>query len=406
MPSMPLTPRHAAAITAVLGMLSLFPPLATDMYLAAMGDLAASMKASHSAAELSLSIFFLGLCIGQLVMGPLSDGYGRKVPLLLGTAVFTATSIALPLIGDITLFNMVRFVQAIGASAGMVVGRAVVRDLYDGQRAAKVMTVLVMLLTIGPIVSPTLGSLLLEVFGWRAIFYTMALVSVVALVASQLILPETLAVSKRASHPFRMGASTAGTLLSRRAFLVPALTAGLVQAGMFAFITGSSGVFQGVFGLSSLQYGLVFALVAAALVVFGRVNTRLLDHFTLGQIIRFVLPAHVAATLVLTLLSDVSSIWLFIAPLWLAIGLVGLLSANAMSIAMGAAREGAGIGSALLGAIQFGIAFSVSSCVALGGSDTPLPMALGLLLPSVLATVLWMAARRREPVDDVLVDGV
>jgi len=405
MPSKPLTPRHAAAITVVLGMLSLFPPLATDMYLAAMGDLAASMKASHSATELSLSIFFLGLCAGQIVIGPLIDGYGRKAPLLVGAALFTATSVALPLIGDITLFNLVRFLQAIGASAGMVVGRAVVRDLYDGQRAAKVMTVLVMLLTIGPIVSPTLGSLLLEAFGWRSIFYTMAMVSVVALVASVLILPETLPLAKRASRPFRTGVSTARTLLLRRGFLVPALTAGLVQAGMFAFITGSSGVFQGVFGLSSLQYGLVFAMVAAALVVFGRVNTLLLNRFTPGQILSCGLPAHVVAALALTLLSDTSSIGVFVAPLWLAIGLVGLLSANAMSIGMGAAHEGAGMGSALLGAIQFGIAFSVSSCVALGGSDTPLPMALGMLLPSGLATVLWMAARRHAPVDDVLVDG-
>ena len=405
MPTTSLTPRHAAAITAVLGLLSLFPPLATDMYLAAMGDLAASMNTSHAAAELSLSIFFLGLCAGQIVMGPLIDGYGRKTPLLFGAALFTATSVALPLIGDITLFNLVRFLQAIGASAGMVVGRAVVRDLYEGQRAAKVMTVLVMLLTIGPIVSPTLGSLLLEAFGWRSIFYTMALVSVVALVASLLILPETLPLDKRARRPFRTGISTARRLLLRRSFLAPALTAGLVQAGMFAFITGSSGVFQGVFGLGSLQYGLVFAVIAAALVVFGQVNTLLLNRFTPAQILSFGLPAHVAAALVLTLLSDVSSIGLFVAPLWLTIGLVGLLSANAMSIAMGTAHEGAGIGSALLGAIQFGIAFSVSSCVALGGTDTPLPMALGLLLPSGLATVIWIAGRRREPADDVLMDG-
>ena len=405
MPTTSLTPRHAAAITAVLGLLSLFPPLATDMYLAAMGDLAASMNTGHSAAELSLSIFFLGLCAGQVVIGPLIDGYGRKTPLLFGAALFTATSVALPLIGDIALFNLVRFLQAIGASAGMVVGRAVVRDLYEGQRAAKVMTVLVMLLTIGPIISPTLGSLLLEAFGWRSIFYTMALVSVVALVASLLILPETLPLDKRARRPFRMGVSTARRLLLRRSFLVPVLTAGLVQAGMFAFITGSSGVFQGVFGLGSLQYGLVFAVIAAALIVFGQVNTLLLNRFTLGQILSFGLPAHVAAALVLTLLSDTSSIGLFIAPLWLTIGLVGLLSANAMSIGMGTAHEGAGIGSALLGAIQFGIAFSVSSCVALGGTDTPLPMALGLLLPSGLATVIWNVGRRREPVDDVLTDG-
>ena len=138
-----LTPKRAFAVTATLGLLSLFPPLATDMYLAALGDLAASMDATHTAAELSLSIFFLGLCFGQILIGPLTDTYGRKRPLLVGTVLFTVTSVALPMMNDIAWFNALRFLQAIGASAGMVVGRAMVKDLYEGQKAAKVMTVLV-----------------------------------------------------------------------------------------------------------------------------------------------------------------------------------------------------------------------------------------------------------------------
>ncbi|WP_226623378.1 multidrug effflux MFS transporter [Alloyangia pacifica] len=395
MPSQPLSAGRAAAITAVLGLLSIFPPLATDMYLAAMGDLAEAMHAEPSAAELSLSIFFLGLCVGQLVMGPLIDGYGRKGPLLAGTALFAATSIILPLLDDIALFNGLRFVQAIGASVGMVVGRAVVNDLYEGQRAAKAMTVLVMLLTIGPIVSPTLGSLLLEAYGWRAIFVFMTLVSLLALVLSLVLIPETLPAGKRAEAPFRSGLRTAKVLLARRGFVVSALIAGLVQGGMFAFITGSSGVFQGVFGLSALAYGLAFAVIAAALVLFGQLNTRLLDRFTPAQILTRGLPLFVLAGLALTLLSGSRSIWAFGVPLWIAIGLVGLLSANAMSLAMAEAREGAGIGSALLGAIQFGIAFTVSACVALGGSSTPLPMSLGLLLPALLALGLSVATGRR-----------
>ncbi|SNT01065.1 multidrug effflux MFS transporter [Tropicimonas sediminicola] len=398
-------PKHAAAITAVLGILSIFPPLATDMYLAAMGDLARAMNASHSAAELSLSLFFLGLCVGQLVLGPLIDSLGRKLPLLVGTAVFTATSIALPLVDDITFFNTLRLIQAMGASAGMVVGRAMVTDLYQGQRAAKVMTVLVMLLTIGPIVSPTLGSLLLEAFGWRSIFVTMALVGAIALPLSLLVLPETLPAANRASRPFQSGIGTARTLLSRRAFLVPALIAGLVQGGMFAFITGSSGVFQGVFGLSPLHYGLVFACVAAALVLFGRINSWLLNRFTPAEILSRGLPVQVLVTLALALISGTQTLWLFVIPLWLAIGMVGLLSANAMAITMASAKGGAGMGSALLGAIQFGIAFTVSSCVALGGSATPLPMTLGLLLPALLAALLSLAGTQRLPLGQARPEG-
>ncbi|SDG48863.1 multidrug effflux MFS transporter [Alloyangia pacifica] len=390
-----LTARRATAITAVLGLLSIFPPLATDMYLSAMGDLAAAMHAEQSAAELSLSIFFLGLCLGQLMMGPLIDGYGRKGPLLAGTALFAVTSLILPTLHDIAVFNGLRFLQAIGASVGMVVGRAVVNDLYEGQRAAKAMTVLVMLLTIGPIVSPTLGSLLLEAFGWRSIFVFMAGVSLLALGLSLSLVPETLPKARRTARPFRSGMRTAAALLSRREFLRAALVAGLVQGGMFAFITGSSGVFQGVYGLSSLAYGLVFALIAAALVLFGQINNLLLDSYPPAQILRRGLPVFGLLTLALVLVSGRSPVWLFVPLLWGAVGMIGLLSANAMTLAMSEARDGAGMGSAVLGAIQFGIAFTVSGCVALGGTGTPLPMSLGLLLPAILALGLSLVGRRR-----------
>jgi DHA1 family bicyclomycin/chloramphenicol resistance-like MFS transporter len=361
------------------------------MYLAALGDLATSMGSTHTAAEFSLSIFFLGLCLGQLLLGPLTDTYGRKTPLLLGTALFTATSVALPLVSDIAWFNALRFVQAIGASAGMVVGRAVVKDLYEGRRAAQVMTVLVMLLTIGPIASPTMGSILLESFGWRSIFATMALISIVAFVLTLVVLPETLPVSARKTRPFIDGARAAALLLSQRRFVVMALVSGFVQGGMFAFITGSSGVFQGIFGLSSLEFGIMFAVIAAALIIFGKVNGVLLNRYSPEQIVTAGLPLFVGSTLLLALVSGTQTLWVFAIPLWVSIGMVGLLSANAMSITMELSGEGAGMGSALLGAMQFAIAFSVSSCVALGGTDTALPMSLGLLVPAGFAATLFYA---------------
>ena len=391
MPQITLTPKHAAAITATLGLLSLFPPLATDMYLAALGDLATSMGSTHTAAEFSLSIFFLGLCLGQLLLGPLTDTYGRKRPLLVGTALFTVTSIALPMVNDIAWFNALRFVQAIGASAGMVVGRAIVKDLYEGRRAAQVMTVLVMLLTVGPIASPTLGSILLEAFGWRSIFATMALISIVAFVLSLVVLPETLPVSARKSRPFIDGARAASMLLSQRRFMIMALVSGFVQGGMFAFITGSSGVFQGIFRLSSFEFGIMFAFIAAALIIFGKVNGVLLNRYNPEQIVTAGLPLFVASTLFLALVSGTQTLWVFVIPLWVSIGMVGLLSANAMSITMELSGEGAGMGSALLGAVQFAIAFSVSSSVALGGTETALPMSLGLLVTASFAAILFYA---------------
>lgn len=389
----PLTPARAGALTAVLALLSIFPPLATDMYLSAIGVLAEDLNASHAATELSLSLFFLGLCLGQLIVGPLTDGYGRKRPLLIGVFIFTITSIALPLIDNIVVFNALRFLQAIGACVGMVVSRAIVADLYSGQKAAKVMTLLVMLMTIGPVIAPTLGSLLLEAFGWRSIFVTMVLVGLPALILSKLVVPETLSPERRVAQPFRSAARNGLRLVRQPAYLAPVLVAGLVQGGMFAFITGSSGVFQGFFGMSALRYGLIFALIAAALFVFAQINTRLLDRFTPRDMLNRGLPVYGLAALAAVLASATGSVWMFVIPLWIAIGMVGLLSANATSLAMAAAPEVAGTSSAVLGAVQFGLAFMISTCVALAGTDSPFPMALGLFLPALAAVALWAALR-------------
>ncbi|WP_428926663.1 multidrug effflux MFS transporter [Marinibacterium sp. SX1] len=387
LPSSP--PARAGLITAVLALLSAFPPVATDMYLSAMDDLSHALNASDAATEMSLSLFFLGLCVGQLIMGPLIDGFGRKGPLLAGVALFTVTSILLLLTRDVVLFNTLRFFQAIGACAGMVVGRAVVNDLYKGREAARVLTLLVMLMTLGPILSPFLGSLMLTAFGWESIFGLMVALGVLAFLLARFILPETLPVDARAPRPARRALAVARDLLTRRGFILPALTAALVQAAMFAFITGSSGLFQGGFGLSSTGYGLFFALIATALLLAGKLNTRLLDRHAPAAIVGLALPLFALAGGALVLLSGISLLWVFAVPLWLAIGLVGLLSANLMAIAMEASTEGAGVGSALLGGIQFSVAFLCSAGVALGGSSNGLAMALGIFLPGLMALGIW-----------------
>ena len=380
---------HGGLLIAILALLSIFPPLATDMYLAALGHLARDLNTSASAAEMSLSIFFLGLGVGQLIMGPLIDGYGRKIPLLFGTLLFIFSSIALIFVQDIVLFNGLRFLQAIGACAGMVISRAIVADLYEGQEAAKKMTVLVMLMTVGPIISPTIGSLLYEGFGWRSIFVVMVIVGLTALILSKLYISETLAREKRTKSPFKVVIENAKILLFQNNYIVPVIVGAFVQSAMFAFITGSSGVFQGIFKLDALHYGFAFAAIAVALFVFGSINKKLLDHYKPVQILTAALPIYVCVAIVLNLVAGTENLWIYCIPLWFNIGFVSLVSASAIALAMGAARERAGAGSALLGVLQFSIAFLVSTAVAIGGTDTTLPMSLGILIPAILACGLW-----------------
>ncbi|WP_424931965.1 multidrug effflux MFS transporter [Amaricoccus macauensis] len=380
-------------ITGVLALLSIFPPVATDMYLSAMDDIALAFHASETATELSLSIFFLGLCVGQFIMGPLMDGFGRKPPLLAGAGLFILSSIGLLIVDDIATFNALRFIQAIGACSGMVVGRAVVNDLHSGREAARMMTILVMLMTLGPILSPFLGSLLLSSLGWESIFFTMVGIGIVAFVLAAVALPETLPPEKRSATTLPHIARAFASAGSQRAFLLPAIVAGLVQGGIFAFITGSSGIFQGIYGLGNVAYGLLFAFIAAALICFGRVNTRLLNRYEPRQIADAGLPVFALSALALTISASLGNMWLLVLPLWITVGLVGLITPNVVSIAMELGHAGSGIRSALLGGLQFAIAFTVSGSVALGGTDSALSMCLPILIASLLALALWKFAQ-------------
>ncbi|MER5172925.1 multidrug effflux MFS transporter [Thioclava kandeliae] len=377
----------------VLALLTIFPPLATDMYLSAMHELEGVLNASAAGVEMSLSLFFLGLCAGQLMMGPLIEGYGRKVPLICGAALFTVSSLALLFTRDITVFNSLRFVQAVGACAGMVVGRAMVSDLFTGRQMAKTLTVLVMLMTVGPIAAPFLGSVLYTYLGWQAIFVAMIVIGCVAAILAQITLPETLPAAKRQPKAFRGAFRSYGTLIARPAFVVATLSAALIQGAMFAFITGSAGVFKTGFGLGNMQYGLIFGLVAAALMLSSQLNTKLLDRVSPEALIGRGLPVIVMLALGLVMLSGTTNLWVYVVPLWLVMGMVGLLTANMMAVAMGAARAMAGVGSALVGAIQFAIAFLCSSSVALIPVSDGLAMAVGIAAPATLSAVIWFAGR-------------
>lgn len=395
MATLMVTTSHHKLMIAVLALLSIFPPLATDMYLPALGAVASDLQASASATELSISMFFLGLGVGQVIFGPMIDAYGRKLPLLLAATLFIISSILILFVNDIVLFNLLRLIQAVGACAGMVISRAIVSDLYQGHEAAKVMTILVMLMTIGPIVSPTLGSILFTTLGWHSIFVLLVLIGITALILAKLFIPETLPPERRVQRPFRDALANAKILIRQRNFILPVVVAAFAQSGMFAFITASSNVFQHVFQLSALQYGVAFAVIAMALLTCGQVNKVLLNHFSPTQILSVALPVYASMALMTTVMSSTSTLWMFALPLWFSIGFVSLISSNGMALAMGAARERAGTGSALLGLCQFSLAFLVSSCVAFGsGSDTALPMSLGILLPSTIATIIWWVNKK------------
>ncbi|WP_409160539.1 multidrug effflux MFS transporter [Pectobacterium sp. B2J-2] len=377
-------------IISILALLSVFAPLSTDMYLSAFSDIQSYLRAEDGTLELSLSVFFLGLCTGQLLFGPLIDRYGRRVPLLTGIVIFCGATVMLLLTSSAALFIVLRFIQAIGACGGMVVGRAVVSDLYRGVRAARTMTILVMLMALGPVLSPLLGGILISYLGWKSIFMTMLVIGMLAFLLSALFLPETLPVHARSTQSLIKSFASYRKLLISRNFIMLSLVSAFVQAAMFTFITASSSVFQGVFGLSNIEYGLAFALVSLSLVLSSWINNRLLMLFSVEKIISTALTVFLLTGLILISVSDTEKLWIFITPLCVAIAMVGLLGANTTSLAMEAARGQSGVGSAFIGSLQFGVAFACSAAIAVFISESAFPLAMGITIPAVIALLLWL----------------
>ncbi|WP_215762443.1 multidrug effflux MFS transporter [Acetobacter sp. P1H12_c] len=382
-------------IIAILGILAAFAPLATDMYLPGFPQMAAYFAVPESGIEITLSIFFLGLAAGQAIYGPVIDRFGRRGPLLIGIGLYIASAMLCLLVADIKVFIALRFLQAVGGCAGMIIGRAIVTDLFDERDSARAFSSLLLVMTLAPILAPILGGFILTHAGWKAIFLFMLVFGLVCAALVWCFVPETLAQEDRRKESPIIIARTWLALITDPAFIVPALVGGLAQACMFAFITGSPTVFINIHGASAQTYGFLFALIACALIVASQINRIMLKwkspEFLLGAALILNVVAGVMA--VLTVATD--SLPLLLITLWFAIGALGFIGADAAAIAMAASGRHAGSGSALIGVLQFGCAFTVSSLVAASQNGTAYPMTANIAACGVLATGIWFMTAKK-----------
>lgn len=379
----------------LLGALSAFAPFATDMYLAGFPAIAADFGTDVGRVQLSLSSFFLGLCLGQLLYGPLTDAFGRRAPLLAGIALYTAASLALMLAPGIDAFVALRLLQAIGGCAGMIVARAVIQDVMAPDEAARALSAMMMVQGIGPVLAPVLGGYLLLAGGWRVIFAFLAAFGAACLLATWRGLQETL---PRARHrPLRLAAivATFTALLRLRAFVVPAMAAAMALAALFAYIAGSPFVFMELHGVSQQHYGWLFALNAGGMLLFARINLWLLRRMSPARALRIALAVLLLAVSALFLARGQAGLGWLLAPLFVAVGCVPVVAANATALAMAAGREWAGSASSLLGALQFGLATLASAGVGALHDGSATPMAAMMLVCASLAAVLGWIGRVR-----------
>ncbi len=391
-PSATSTPALAGRRTEfiiILGALTAFGPLAIDMYLPAFPTLAKAFATDIGHVQTTLAAFFLAFALGQAFWGPLADSYGRRRPLMIGLVLFIAASIACTMAPSIGALAVLRFIQGLAACASVVIGRAVVRDLFPASQAISVFAALMLVVGLAPILAPLVGGQLLVSVGWKSIFWFLALFAGGCLLATIIRLPESLAPGMRRSiAPASVLATYAGLLADRR-FLMPALAGSCAIAGMFAYIAGAPFVLIELYGIPERSFGWVFGTNAMGFVIVSQVNARIARKVDPSRMIRVAGIVQVLACLVLLVVawSGIHSLILTLVPLFLVIASLGLLMPNTTAIAMASFPDRAGAASALLGTVQFSLAAAASSLVGFLHDGSARPMATAITIGAVIGMI-------------------
>lgn len=380
-----------------LALLSAIAPLATDMYLPGLPALADDLGTSTSAIQLTLTTFMAGLGIGQLIVGPLSDGWGRRRLLLSGTAVFAVSGLLCALAPTVELLIAARLLQGLSGGAAIVLARAVIADRASGDQAAKLFSILMIIGSVAPVLAPVLGGALLDPIGWRGIFWVLTGTGILMVVAVLTVIPETLEPARRHGGGLAAHAHNMRYVLGNRRYVGYALTFVFGFGALFSYIAASPFVVQDVLGLTAGQFSIVFGVNSLGLMAASIVNTRLLGRFHARQMLRFGVLLLLAAGVALTAESTVGSAdravvlpLLFLIPV-----AIGFTMGNATALAQSEVRKAAGTGSAVMGAGQFGLGALVSPLA--GGSASGMAISI-LVCGSVAVLALFALARpSRDP---------
>ena len=386
----------------ILGGLSAIGPVSIDMYLPALPALAHDLEASASMAQLTVTACIVGLAAGQLITGAISDRHGRRAPLLLFTALYALASALCAVSPSIELLIVARLIQGLTGSAGIVIARAIVRDLYQGDKAQRFFSLLISTTSIAPVVAPLLGGQLLHATSWRGIFAVISALGVVLLVAVFLGVQETLPVRERHGGGVRHSMRIFGRLARDRQFAGYTLSAGLAFAAMFSYIAGSPFVLQENFGLSPQAFSVVFATNGLGIVAMGQLSGRLAGRVPARTTLLAGLTVSLtgATALLVAVLAD-AGLWAVLPSLFLVVSSIGLIMPNASMLALaGWPPAVAGSASALLGLVQFVFGGAASPLVGVAGPETAVPMAVLIAVLSASAMLAYAstsATPRLEP---------
>lgn len=393
------------ALVGLLGAMAALGALTVDMYLPSLPAVAADLGASAAAVQLTISGVLLGAALGQLIVGPLSDRFGRRRPALAGIWLHVVASLLCVVAPTIEALVALRMLQGVGNSAASITAMAIIRDRLTGGPAARVISRLMLVIGVAPLLAPTIGGLVAGVAGWRAVFAVLALMGVVLGVVVWRWLPETAPPDRRTSAG--VGGALRGyrSLLADRQFVSLAVLPGLSMGALISYVAGSPFALQVGFGLRAGQFSLLFAVNGVGLVIGSQVNAALVARIPPLNILRVALPLTVLAALAMLgcAISGLGGVWGILVPLCVILFLLGFIMANAAAIALTRHGERAGTAAAVIGAAQAGVAALVSPLVGLLGGDAQamaLTMLGSLSAAAVLLAVATPAYRRGRPAVD------
>ncbi|UPG63453.1 multidrug effflux MFS transporter [Metabacillus endolithicus] len=380
----------------LLGSLNLLGPFTIDMYLPSFPTIVEDYHTNASLVQISLTTCLLGLGLGQLVIGPMSDVQGRRKPLLIFIILYLLASLTCAISPNIYMFIASRFVQGFAAAGGLVISRAVVRDLYSGKELTKFFALLMLVGNLGPIVAPIVGGGILAFTNWTGVFFVLACVGLILFLTVTWKLEETLPVEKRVPSNFKQVVKNFGSLLKDRQFAGYALTQGFIIAGIFAYVSGIPFVYQNIYGVTPQQFSFLFGVNGIALIIGSQSVGRLNDIISEKTFLKIgLILSNTAGALLLIALLFKAPIVAVAIPIFFLVASIGIISTTSFALAMDTQGHIAGSASALLGLLPFVLGSLTAPLVGIAGEYNAIPMGIVIFSASFLAFLSYFGLVRK-----------
>ncbi len=398
------TGKERLALAFLLSSLGILGPLNIDMYLPSFPDIAGDLGARASLVQLSLTTCLIGLAVGQVIVGPISDAQGRRKPLIISLSLFAVSSLFCALAPNITVLIIARFLQGLTGSAGVVLSRAVVRDVFSGKELTKFFALLMVINATAPMLAPIAGGaiLLLPFASWHTIFYFLSLLGLIIVTIISLRLPETLPSEKRMPSSVGHSVRTMGSLITDRSFIGYALTVGLIHGGSFAYVSGTPFVYQGIYDVSPQAFSILFGINGLAIISGSFIIGRLGGIFHERSLLRIAVITAVCATAVLLIMTIIQGpLATLVIPIFIYMTSMGMILTSSFTLAMEKQGHRAGSASALLGLLPLLLGSFVSPLVGIN-ETTAVPMGAILFGTSLIGSVAFFTlTKQQEIVEDL-----